>query len=175
MRTVAVKVYKFSELSTAAKERARTMFAAQGYHYEQEAFESLKKLAEHFGSKLVSWEVHFAACSHSSAKFAEAPEYTSTELGDLIDELGEYSPESFKGTGECVLTGYCMDESAIDGLRIAYFAGERDIDRLLQAGFATWLADCQADFASTLEDDYLVEHCEANGYEFDKDGELFSD
>lgn len=175
MRTATIQVYKFEELSQKAKDAARAEFMSWGYSWQKEAFDSLKELIARFGAKLDNWQIDYFACSHSSIKIdADACEYEEDELRAIIDGLGSYNPETLKGLGDCVLTGYCMDEAAIDGVRAAYFAGVRSVDKLLQAGFDSWLKSCQADCESQFTDEYLKDHCEANEYEFTESGELFT-
>ena len=139
---------------------------------------SLKALAEHFGGRLVDWSIDWSGSSYSCATF-DMPENEyggdaewHNEIAGKLLMLGSYNAETLKGLGDCKLTGACFDESAIDGFRQAWFAGETDLDKLIQAAFASWLADCQADFADQQTPDQFSETCEANGYEFDENGKL---
>lgn len=102
-----------------------------------------------------------------------APE-VGGETRRLLKQLGTYDPVTLKGHGECKLTGYCGDESAIDGFREAFFGGERDLNALMQAAFDTWLAAAQADCADQYTDEQFSENCEANDYWFYADGRMYS-
>lgn len=175
MKKVTITVYEFSELSNEAKEVAKDKHAEiSGYSWSEEALNSLKKLAEHFGGKLVDYQVSWNNSSRSYALF-DAPEYTEEQLESLIEELGAVDPKTNKGTGECVLTGYCMDDSAADGVREAFNNGERDTNKLLQAGFRSWLKDCQDDYQSQYSDEGFTEIAEANEWFFTKDGKIFNE
>jgi hypothetical protein len=99
---------------------------------------------------------------------------SSEEISERLASLGTYDPETLKGHGDCVLTGYVHDENAIDGFRIAFNAGETDLNKLMEAAFRSWLAACQADYADQQSEEQFGETCEANEYEFTEDGVLFN-
>lgn len=175
--THTIRIYRFAELSEEAKDRARQWYQCAGYAYvwADDALNSLKEFAEHFGAKLSRYEIDLGNGSYSSATFTTPDDDpTPEELAERLAELGTYNPETLRGDGECKLTGFCHDESAIDGFRIAFMRdGERDLDKLLQAGFRTWLAACHADYDDFYSDETFAEHCEANDYEFTEDGEFY--
>ena len=173
MKTVEVKVYEFKELSEKAKEKAKQDHAAAwGYAWQDEAIASLKAMAEAFGAKLRDYEIDFFNSSYSCAKF-DAPNLSRREINKILTKLGSYDPKTLKGNGDCKLTGFCMDEDALDGFRRAFEGGESDLNTLLQAGFASWLKAVHADCECQYEDEQFAEHCEANGYEFNEDGSRF--
>lgn len=177
--TVTRTAYQFDELTDKAKDRAiQSHFDAVGWSWNSEAIASLKALAEHFGGRLTDWQVDFFGNSYSSASFAMPEnEYGNgaewhNELAGKLLMLGSYDPETLKGHGDCKLTGVCFDESAIDGFRKAFHQGETDLESLMQSAFCSWLADCLADCADLLCYKQFSETCEANGYEFDENGDL---
>ena len=173
MRTIETKIYRFDELSDEAKQRAKDDYAADcGYCWADDEMASIKALAEHFGGKMSNWEIDWFNCSHSSARF-DMPELSKREIAELLKELGTYSRRTMRGNGECKLTGYCGDENAIDGFRIAFKRGKVvDLVELMQAAFDTWLKGAQSDCECQYSDEAFGEHCEANGYEFDEDGKF---
>lgn len=175
MRTVEVKIYKYEELSDEAKEKARQDYAVIfGYSSADEALESMKSLAEHFGGKITDYGVDFFGSSYSSMGF-EMPDMDENEIAERLAGLGEYNPETLKGLGECKLTGWCYDEDAIDGFRMAWHKGKRDLNALMQAAFKTLLKSCQSECSSFYNDEgnVFAEHCEANNYEFYEDGSFY--
>lgn len=178
MRYIQKAVMGFDELGDKEKAIARIeLQSVHGYVFEKEAMASLEALANHFSAKLSDWEVDWAG--NGSDNFSHAHfdtgymEHSEKELEQLIDELGSYNPETLMGVGECVLTGVCHDEDAIDGLRRAWHSGVRDVGHLLQAGFRSWLKACQADYENFYEDKNLAEYCNANEYEFYANGEIY--
>lgn len=174
MREVAVKIFTFPELSETAKQKAKQDHAAAcGYNWADEALESLKALAKHFGGRLSRYEIDYFNCSHSSARF-DMPEMEADEIRELLAELGTYNPDTLKGNGDCKLTGVCFDEDAIDGFRAAFMRdGETDLDKLMAAAFYSWLGSVQSDCEYQFSDEAFAENCEANGYEFTEGGELY--
>ncbi len=231
-----VKVFKFSELSDGAKDVARDWINGDGYNNSHEAMDSIKALAEHFGGKMVDWDIDWSSASQSSAKF-DMPEpdgdyeaLESVEVGDkvywndtdkldgryatvlsfesesgdvliktdggreiesnlrelsdsnpdgsehiayLLSQLGGYDPETLCGNGDCVLTGVCVDEDCIDGFRKAWQAGERDLEKLMQAAFESLLESCEDDYEYQLSDEACAETADANDYEFTESGEFY--
>lgn len=176
MRTVETKIFKFGELSEKAKDRAIYDYKGdKGYLNADEAFASIKKLAEHFGGRMVRYSVDFFACSHSSMNF-EMPDdnMPASEIRRRLKELGTYNRKTLKGNGDCKLTGYCTDEDAIDGFRQAFVREkETHLEKLMQAAFKTWLQMCQDDCEDFYSYEVFEEHCDANSFEFYEDGSFF--
>ncbi len=173
MKTVEIKVYRFDELSDEAKEKAKYDYkSVWGYAWADEAIASLKAMAEAFGAKLRDYEVDFFNSSHSGAKF-DAPNLSRCEIKKILAGLGSYDPKTLQGHGDCKLTGFCMDEDALDGFRRAFEGGESDLNELLQAGFKTWLKAAQDDCEGQYEDGQFSDHCDANDYWFEADGSRY--
>jgi hypothetical protein len=171
--TKSINIYTFSELPPKGKETAKQQYEIHhGYPFADEAIASLSALVEHFGGSMKNYSVDFFATSHSSASF-DLPELKEDEIKEKVDALGDFDPETLKGKGDCVLTGYCSDENAIDGLRIAWHSGERDPEKLMQAAFRSWLADAQADCEAYYTDENFGESSDANEREYTEDGYLF--
>ena len=172
MRTIQATIYKCDELSDKAKEKAKSDQAALlGYSWSDDAFESLKALAKHFGGKLKDWEIDYFGGCYSSCSFS-MPEMSPKDIKAKLKELGTYNKRTGRGNGDCKLTGICFDEDAIDGFRLAFRAGERDLEKLKEAAFDSWLKAVQSDCEYQYGDEAFSENCEANGYEFDEDGEF---
>lgn len=176
-REIIVNVYQYAELSEKAKEKARDWYrSGDEYHWADDELASLKAFAEHFGAKLAKYEIDWGNGTYSSASFdVPETEMEPAELEKLFSELGTFDPVTLKGNGDCVLTGYCGDENAIDGARMAWSKGERDLEKILQAGFRTWLKAAQADYEYQLSDEATEESIIANEYEFTADGKIWSD
>lgn len=172
MRTITTtkNIYTFEELTPEAKENA-AMKLNEEYFWASEAIESLKEFAKYFGSSLKNYSIDWSGSSYSSARFSER-DMEPEEIESRLMNAGSFNPDTFKGNGDCKLTGVCTDESCLDGFRIAWMKGERDLGELLKAGFETWLDDCQKDYTDQCSIERTAEHCEANGYEFDEDGNL---
>ncbi len=172
MRTYEATAYTFNELGDKAKQSAKdSFFANSGYSWADDAFASLKAFAKAFDARIVDYSIDYWHTSPSYAEF-DAPEMERPEIEARIKMLGNLDPVTFRGLGECKLTGYCADEDALDGLRKAFYSGESDLNELLQEGFESWLKAAQADCEHQASDEAFAELCEANGYEFDEDGTM---
>lgn len=174
MRQISVNVYKFSELSDKSKDKAIQDYASGEGYLNEEAFASIRALAEHFGGKVTDYSVDFFQTSHSYMKFQmpDSDEMTKTEIHLRLRQLGKYNHKTGRGVGECKLTGYCSDEDCIDGFRAEWRKGERDLGKLMQGAFKTWLEACQDDLADFYTHETFGEHCEANEYEFYESGKM---
>lgn len=175
MRTknITIKILTFDELSDDAKQHARDKYAELfGYHFADEAIASLKALAEHFSGRVKDYSLDWFDNSPSSAAF-DMPELKESEIAERLAKLGSYNETTLRGNGDCVLTGYCSDEDAIDGFRQAWHAGERDLSKLMQAAFRTWLKAAQADCRDFYSNEQFSEHADANGYEFTESGVFY--
>lgn len=172
MRDVIIKVYKFSELSEKAKERAKQDYEIDcGYNWGDEAMDSIKALVKHFDGSITDWQVYWDRSSHSYMRF-DMPEMTKTEIRRRLKELGSYNKRTGRGNGDCKLTGFCMDEACIDGFRLAFRKGETDLEELMEAAFDTWLKECQDDYESQFSDEVFGDACDANGWEFYENGSM---
>lgn len=174
MKTVTTTVYEFSELSEQAQENALENYAnSSQYFWGGEAIETLSKGADYFGSKLLNYSIDWMNPSQSTIIFNEVDELTKTEIKSLIKSAGKYNSKTFKGIGECKLTGVDHDENFLDGIRISFFKnGETDINELLKQGAESLLIACEKDYEYQLSKEAYTEHCQANGYEFTEEGEL---
>lgn len=170
--TVEIKIFSYDELSDDAKENVRQNFMSHGYDWSDDALQSLKDMAEHFGGRVSDYSIDWFGTTHSWARI-DMPEMDKEDIQDLLNELGEYNPETLKGTGECKLTGYCADEWLIDAFRKDFFAGETDLNELMQSAFENWLTHCQSDCEYQFSDEAMKETCEANEYEFLENGEMY--
>jgi hypothetical protein len=112
------------------------------YTWGDDAIKSLESFANEIGITITNYSID-AGCSASS--------YI----------LWEGTPHSrFIKEG---LTGYCMDYSLTKT-----WNNTRDIDEC----FRELLSDIQKDYEYQWEDEYVIEMCEANEYEFDEQGNL---
>lgn len=173
MRTITRTVYSFNELTDAAKERALSDYNTSGqeYAFAGEALESIKALASHFDGDVRRYAIDWTGTFPSQMAFT-MPEMNRREIHQRLRALGSYNKETLRGLGDCKLTGYCADEDAIDGFRMAFMAGESDLEALMNAAFDTWLKAAQSDAQHQFSMEGYAEHCAGNDYEFYKNGDL---
>lgn len=174
METRTYKVYEWDELSAKAKDRARQQAQEHnGYPWSREALKSLESLAAHFGGKLSDYSVDWFNSSYSTARFTMPDGWTEADIRAALGKLGKYNRKTLKGLGECQLTGYASDEDAIDGLRRAFLKDkERDLTRLMEAAFRSWLKAAQENCAGIYSDEGMKDSAEANGYRYTEAGDL---
>jgi hypothetical protein len=176
MKTIQVNLYQFSELSDKAKETALQNFInSSEFFWGDDWIKSIEGLMEHFNSSFDNYSIDWLEGYRNSFKIS-IPDYmnniTKDELKGYIKSMGSYNKETLRGNGDCKFTGYCGDEDAADGVRKAYFAGERDLHELLMAGYNSWYeaANKDAEFEQTME--FFADHTEANDYDFLEDGTM---
>ena len=170
MRTETITIYTYEELPTdKAKTKARDWYR-EGWDYPwgDDAIASLKAFAKHFGATLRDWSIDWSNSCYSSAKFHYTPD--DIEDANALEAFIAAKVGELKHDGSCQFTSYCADDDCNEGAVKAYAAGERDLNAILQAGFQSWLAAAQADYAASMEDDAVAESIIANGYEFLADG-----
>jgi hypothetical protein len=172
MRTETITIYKFSELPTQrAKERAKDHFREDGFRSDHEAMKSITALAEHFDGKIDDWSIDWTGGSYSRMTF-DMPELSGREIKRRLQSLGRYNRRTGRGIGDCKLTGWCWDESCIDGFRKAFRGGERDVNKLMEAAFRELLKDTENEYEGSFEDANFAEWMDGNEYEFYENGEL---
>ena len=174
MKTRTINVYKFNELSDTAKETALHNYYSSGceYFWDDAAINTLIAYAEHFGCRITNYAIDFLNHAHTSISIEYNFDISDSEIKVLLDELGEYDNETLRGLGECKLTGYCMDEDIIDGFRIAWYNGERDIRELICSGIETWKVATENDANYQFSLKGYSEYCDSNGIEFDEFGNI---
>ncbi len=172
--TTETKAYKFDELSDEAKDKAIEQFMINDdFPQGQEALDSIKALAAHFGGKMYDWNIDWANSSYSDAKFDMPEDMDPKDIYAKLKALGTFNRRTLRGHGDCALTGVCYDETAIDGFRWAWYREkERDLNVLMQAAFRSWLKAIHEEFDYQHTHEAFRETCEANDYEFTEDGEM---
>lgn len=184
MKIIETQVFEYNELSDESKEYALEKYRETAeYFWADEAIESLKAFVKHFGAELRDYSIDFYSCNYSDISltslydpddFDSETEYIKWLESKLFKESGRFNPETYKGLGDCVLTGYCADESLFDGARYEYmFNGNKDLKDIIEAGFYQWLDDCQEDYAYQCSEEAFSEHAQANNYLFLEDGSIY--
>ena len=159
MRTIETTIYKFSELSESAKERARNWLRScqdAGGDWSAESLESIKAFCAAYGVKLADWSIG-----------PWAPiEYRTNADNSTFRGLKLSSIDR-----DAMPTGYCLDCTL-------YYTFHDEFKRTgdakgafsaaLDAAFQEWRDDCEFQ----LSDEAIDESIEANCYEFTEEGEI---
>ena len=176
MRTIETTVYRYSELNEEAKENALEAWGRMqsefGYNWSNEAIDSLGKGIEFLNGYMSNYSIDFLEPYRNEVSFTCNDDEDQEELYLLIMSMGTYNKDILKGDGECLLTGFCVDENFFDGVRIAYFQGERDKRELILAGISELEVACRKDCEYQFTEEALIEADECNDYEYTEEGEL---
>lgn len=196
MREINVKLFKINELSDEAKEYAIEKYRENNYEifWQRELLESLKGLFENCnGVKLKdyslgeyqSWiKVEFSQdeVENLSGKRALAwiennllyniriPENSLSVKGTRY-KLAQYGSYYRAGMIKpCPFTGYCADEDFLDSLLKDIKEGT-DLKTAFEGLASEYQRIINAEIEDQNRDEYIIEHMEANEYEFTEDGE----
>jgi hypothetical protein len=157
MRTATIEIYKFDELSDAAKEKARDWWR-DGFEYSwnDESLESIKAFCKHFSVRLTQYEIG-AYCPYSYSTNADNSHFRGMKLRDFNRE---HNP-----------TGFCLDyplwSTFYDQFKKTGDA-KHAFDAALDAGFR----ELRDDIEYQLSDEAIDENISINEYEFYDDGRL---
>lgn len=167
MRRIETTIYRFSELSPEAQERAMNDFnLAEPYSWSEESLASITALAKHFNGRLTDYSIDWLEPGRSYFRFDMPDDMSAKAIREKLRDLGTYNKRTGKGHGECKLTGFCMDEDCTDGFRLAWRRGERSLADLMHAAGEELLSSCCRDYEYQLSREAFAETCEANDYEF---------
>ena len=158
MRTIEKTVFKFSELSEAAKDNARSWFVGLGeFNWADENQGSIETFCDHFGVALLKSCVG----PHEAITFETDAENKHFRGRKLRDFKRDHMP-----------TGYCRDcdiwQTFYDEFKHTGDA-KHAFEVALWAGFKGWRADME----DQLSDEYIDGQLIVNEYEFTEDGEFF--
>ena len=144
MRIIETEVYEFHELSEQAKENAKIELVSE-YFWSDEAIASLYAFAEEIGIKITNYSIDWDNYANSSIDWEWIVDEHKDDLS--VEEL----------------TGYIMDYPLIET-----WNRDKDVDDAIYS----WLYNCHQDYIFQFTDEYMIDHCIANEYEFTKDGTL---
>ena len=144
MRIIETEVYEFHELSEQAKENAKIELVSE-YFWSDEAIASLYAFAEEIGIKITNYSIDWDNYANSSIDWEWIVDEHKDDLS--VEEL----------------TGYIMDYPLIET-----WNRDKDVDDAIYS----WLYNCHQDYIFQFTDEYMIDHCIANEYEFTKEGTL---
>lgn len=177
MRTIETKLYKYTELSEEAQERARNDRRSASWYgdaWEGEWRDTLKHAADAFSVEAGDWSVGLYQPSYASLRVRDeavaelegvrAWKYLRANYADAIGERGS-----------CPFTGYCGDEDLLDPLRnfLERPNTTNTVQDILDECAHAWATAWRADMEYQHSDEYVAEDLTDNDYEFTEDGELY--
>ena len=154
MREITEKIllFTFSEAGDELRDKIRENFHSDPFHAEfmlEDKINTLKQFAKETCGDL----------DYSIGLVPDRGEFIRISY-DCKRELGRFLRETKES---CPLTGVCYDDDLIDNIR------NHGLDDALYM-FNQSIHD---EYESMLSDDYLIDLCDANGYEFTIDGKLY--
>ena len=150
--TKRIELFTFKEANKELRDKIRDSFSTIYNIYEhstQERIETLKGVAKFINGKL-DYTISF---DFLRGNYIKITEFDNALLRDLMN-----SEES------CPLTGVCYDDDIIELLK-------KGIS--LQETLENYLKSIHDEYEEMLKDDSLLDHCEANEYEFTIDGKIY--
>lgn len=141
-----IRIYTFEEASTELRQKIKEVCFCDGWQFEhcfEDRINTLKVLARNLNLEL-------------DYCLSYVP-----DRGEYITFKGNIDKNELKRLNklDCPLTGYCYDHDAIEAL--------------LQNDMQKYIDSIHSEYESTLEDDYIMELCEANEYEFTENGKMY--
>ena len=157
MKTKTIDVYEYSELSSAAKARARYTILTE-YFWIDESINSVRAFCDLFGVKITDWAL--SPCSYS---------YILTNAAQ--DNFRGIKPSSIPKGDDCSLTGYCLDCDILSAFHDS--VNKRgDIKTAFNDAIHAGVKSIVNDMEYQDSEEYALDYIEANGYEFDKNGRI---
>lgn len=190
MRTIRIKLYKFSELSESAKQNAIEWYRnGQEFHWSSEWIESLECALKHYDIELKDYSIDWdnINCSDTRIEFTQDDNYSDGIENIQGVRLWKYLQKNYstyfckydkkyKQTldGYCPFTGYCGDENFLDPMR-------NFIKKPTNITFRELIEDCTHELLKSgcnnweyqQSEEAIIETIEANEYEFTITGERF--
>lgn len=195
-RTIKTEVFKYSELSDDAKQKAREYFASQVFSDScdwEHVYEDAKQIASLFGLDIDKiyfsgfWSQGDGACFEGSYRYARgalkavkayAPK--DAEVSRIVKGLQDVQRKNFyRLYASCKHHGhyyhaYCMAVDVEDNENRYRDIGESesDITELLR-DFANWIySQLEKEHDYQCSDEAIEENINANDYEFNEDGKI---
>ena len=158
MRVATVEVYKFDELSDAAKDRAREWYR-EGMHYPwwDDAFASITAFCDHFGAKIKDYEIG-----------AYSPSWINVEAENDV-----FRGMKLRGFNrEFTPTGYCLDCTLWQTFYDC-FKSTGSAKLAFEAAINDAVDDVVKDMEYQYSDDSVDEMLTINEYEFTENGKIY--
>jgi hypothetical protein len=156
IETIQREVFTFAELSDDAKYAAKRHLNDEHF-WGADSIASLEAFAAHFGVKVKNYNYGPWASADIETD-AENANFRGFKLKDAR-ALPDYP------------TDYCLDYSLRE-VFIREFERKGDALAAFVEAMEEGIREARADWEGQFDDDYMADHCDANGYEFTSKGAL---
>jgi len=161
-----IKIYTFKDAPKEVRGKIIEMFSNCPYHYEHhmsERIATLKKLAE-----VLEGDLDYSlSCVPDRGEYITIKPRENYSYDDSIDDhILNYQAlwDLINVDKECPLTGVCYDDDLLD-----------DLSKYgIQTALNNYIKSIHNEYEDMISEEYLSEHCEANGYEFNEDGNIYN-
>jgi len=155
-----IKLYTFEEASKPLRDKIRDDFNYNGDIYSHCMIERLHTLKE-VACLLNAGLDYSISCVPDRGEYIRMnPKYEELDFQALWEAIDIEQA--------CPLTGVCYDHDIIDHLS----KYNLNVDALNNA-LDNYITSIHEEYESMLTDEYLLDHCEANNYEFTNNGKLY--
>lgn len=162
-RQKTITLYKYNELSDAAKEKARQWFLEGTYDDAQFAFDDMKEDAKNIGLELTAWEYGRYARGRFIGGALECAEAVLKEHGETC--------ETYKTAKEHAAKLRQFSEDDADETSCEYDALKEAESEFLRALLEDYRVMLDKEMDHRQSEEYIAETIEANEYEFYENGE----
>lgn len=188
MKTVQINLYSFNELSEKAKKAAIENYLNSEHElfWCEENLRSIKEGLNFYGFSLDNrYNIDFSSASNSYAPIKSGHNDDIENLQGV--RLYKYLNNNYSIywckyhkkyrnllDGNCPFTGYCMDEDFLQPIK-DFMKTPTNINfvELMEECVYSCLKAIQNDYEYQNSDEYIIEHFEANNYQFLESGEIF--
>jgi hypothetical protein len=177
MRTATIikEYYEYSELSDAAKQKAREWLAScDPWGGSEEWWDSAQAFAGIAPISIDSADYHAGHVRISWNDDADVSELKGLRAWKWLQNNGWFDWAAREQPGACTLTGFCGDAPFADPL-VGYSKTPLRVPDLKQVFYECaqkWVFEVRADMEHAYSDEALEEAIEANEYEFDAEGNI---
>jgi hypothetical protein len=199
MKTKTVQVYDITELQESARQKAyENWFRVDNYAWERDNNKTLSEFENIFKVKVTDWEYGYRKFVRYKLNIDEDVENLKGVrlLRYLINNCWKYLYKgkfySTKGkyingkytykhrrskvmfNNDCVLTGYIADYEILSPIYEFLKKPSNDIsyNDLIRKCLDSWLDYCHKDYEASLTEEYFIETCEANEWQFMENGDM---
>lgn len=194
MRTVQTQVFKFAELSDDAKERAKAWYVEGLDNWWDSTYVDAKQVGAYMGFEIEN--IYFSGFSSQGdgAKFVGTFHYAKgcvkavksyapldTTLHAIAEEWAAIQKKAFYDINGTVVSSGRYQHSG--GTEITVMRGNRydsadDLEERVCAclrSFMDWIyTQLEKEWDAITTDEYIADSLEANGCEFDADGDIYN-
>jgi hypothetical protein len=177
MRTEAIDVFTFDELSDTAKDRARDWYrqGASEWQWASEWWDSAVAF-----SAIAPMEIRSIYWDRADPDMRWSGDDALRELSGVrawkwLHNNGWFERAQKNVMGDCTLTGYCGDCSFFDPIEKYRRdpAGVPDLETLFRDCVYSWAFDARRDMEYAYSDEAVDETIRCNEYEFEATGDFW--